>query len=76
MTKDGKQYRPLRYESIIKERYLISKRLNTSYTDTANINPTERGYLVKWILEEIEAEKTAIEQQKAEIKKHARKHRK
>lgn len=67
LTTDGKPYGPKRYESIVKERYLISKRLNTSYIDTANISPLERGYLIKWILEEIKAEQEAMAKQRAQM---------
>lgn len=51
-TKDGKPYGPIRYEEIVKERYIISKTINTSYNDTGKITPLERRYILKYIIDE------------------------
>lgn len=68
-TKDGKPYGPLRYEEIVKERYLISKHINTSYTDTGKITPTERKYILQYMFDELKAQKEQFE----EIKKKSSK---
>lgn len=53
------------------ERYLISKRSNTSYVDCGEITPLERGYIVDLIKDEIkkEQEKRQELEQKAKNKK-------
>ena len=60
LTKDGKPYGPQRYEEIVRERYIISKTINTSYNDLGKITPTERKYIVTYIIEEAK-----LEQEKA-----------
>jgi hypothetical protein len=52
-TEDGKPYGPVRYKEIVKECYLISKNINTSYTDILDITPIERTYLLQFIADEI-----------------------
>ena len=52
-TKDGKPYGPARYREIVRERYFISKHTSTSYSDTGDITPTERLYMLEFIAEEI-----------------------
>lgn len=61
MTSDGKPYGPIRFESLIQERYLISKRTNTSYLDTGKMTPRERTTIVKYILEEIKKENESLQ---------------
>ena len=68
MTSDGKPYALERYKQIVKERYLISKKCNTSYSDLANISCLERTYLIDFIFEEIQREKELREQAKANAK--------
>lgn len=67
-TKDGKPYGPIRYKEIVKERYLISKNMNTSYNELGQITPTERKYLMEFIIEEIKESKRLMEEKKREIK--------
>lgn len=64
MTKDGKPYGPFRYKEIVKERYIISKYCNTSYTDLANVTPTERNYLLEFATEECDKAKEIAEEMK------------
>lgn len=52
LTNDGKPYGPARYKELVKERYLISRYMNTSYTDLGQLTPTERGYIIEFILNE------------------------
>lgn len=56
-TRDGKPYGPIRYEELVKERYLISKIINTSYADTGKLTPIERKYILNYIIEEFNKEK-------------------
>lgn len=68
LTKDGKPYAPLRYKAIVKERYYISKAINTSYNDVGKITPRERQYIVDFIIEDRKKEKELIKQQTEELK--------
>lgn len=61
MTSDGKPAANILYENIVRERYIISKQLNTSYTDTASITPTERKMLIKYIIEDAKRRKEDME---------------
>lgn len=62
LTSDGKPYGPERLKEIVKERYIITKHTNTSYTDTSSITPYERRLLIDFIIEDLEQEKKAIEE--------------
>ena len=66
MTEDGKPYGPTRYKEIAKERYLISKHTNTSYDDTSNITPLERGYLLEFLLDDMQRQKDIYDKAKAD----------
>ena len=66
MTNDGKPYGPVRYKDIVKERYLISKYCNTSYTDIGETSPLERKYILEFITDELKRQKEQIEQMKAQ----------
>ena len=66
MTEDGKPYGPSRYKEIARERYLISKHTNTSYDDTSNITPLERGYLLEFLVEDMQKQKDMYEKAQAE----------
>lgn len=59
-TSDGELYAPLRLKAITYERYLISKHSNTSYIDTLNITPTERQYLISFIIRDLNNQKEAL----------------
>lgn len=52
LTKDGNPYGPERYKEIVKERYLISRNIHTSYSDLGNITPLERTYLMQFIADD------------------------
>ena len=54
LTSDGKPFGPIRFRQIIKERYLISKHINTSYNDIGKITPTERLSLLQCIKDDLE----------------------
>ena len=65
-NEDGKPFAPIRYKQIIKECYLISRNLNTSYTDILKISPIEREYLITFLAEEAQRNKEYIEKARAE----------
>lgn len=58
-------YGPERYKEICRERYLISKHSSTSYNDTKDITPTERKYLIEFILEDLKAQQKIIDEKLA-----------
>ena len=70
MTKDGNPYGPARYKELVRERYFISKSMNTSYNELGKITPLERKYILEFIVEEKEREQKAIEELNAKNKKH------
>lgn len=61
--KDGNPTGPIEYEQIVKERYYISKRTNTSYLDVGDISVLERRLLMKFITEEVKQEQDFIAEQ-------------
>lgn len=61
---DGTPYGPVRFKNIVQERYFISKKCNTSYLDVGQMTPLERGYVMEFILDEIEKEKQALDESK------------
>ena len=63
-TKDGKPYGPIRYEELVRERYLISKTIHTSYTDTGKLTPTERNYILHYMLDEMRQQQEKIKELK------------
>ena len=54
LTSDNEPVGQEQLQSIIKERYLISKNLHTSYSDIGKITPLERNQLVKLIVDDLE----------------------
>ena len=68
-TRDGKPYGPIRYEELVKERYLISKIINTSYVDTGKLTPIERKYILNYIIEEFNKEKERFDNLRKQNKK-------
>lgn len=68
LTKDGKPYGPFRYKEIVRERYLISKNMNTSYNELGKITPLERRYIMEFLVDEVNKTKEAIERQKLKNK--------
>jgi hypothetical protein len=68
LTEDGRPFGPTRYKEIARERYLISKHTNTSYEDTASTTPLERGYILEFLVEDMERQQKMYEQAQAEAK--------
>lgn len=60
---DGSPYAPELYKEFVRECFVISKNLNTSYTDVLSITPTERKYLLEFIKEEFEQAKKMRQEQ-------------
>lgn len=51
-TSEGKPFAPEQFKAIVNERYQISKHTHTSYTDVGEITPTERAYLMQFLVED------------------------
>ncbi len=66
MTEDGQPYGPQRYREISRELYLVSKHTNTSYEDAKRITPLERGYILEFVLEDLERQKEMYDKAKRE----------
>lgn len=67
LTDAGKPYGPTRYKEIARERYLISKHTHTSYEDTASLTPLERGYILEFLVEDMERQQEMYEKAQADI---------
>ena len=63
---DGSPYGPVRYEEIVRECYLISKNINTSYVDVLKITPVERNMILNFLLEEAKRREEILAKQEAE----------
>lgn len=60
LTKDGKPYGPIRYKQLVQECYVISRNINTSYSDILRMTPTERGYLLEFLYNEFKRNQEAL----------------
>lgn len=69
MTDDGRQYGPIRFKHIAKERYLISKHSNTSYIDTGSLSPAERAYILEFIIDDLQRQKEMYDKAREEHSK-------
>ena len=69
LTKDGQPYAPIRYKEIVRECYVISRNINTSYTDLLDITPSEREYLLEFIKEESDNFKKSREESRQKHQK-------
>ena len=65
-NEDGSPYGPVRYEEIVRECYLISKNINTSYVDVLKITPAERNMMLNFLLEEAKRREEILAKQEAE----------
>ena len=61
-TRDGKPYGPARYEELVKERYIISSVIHTSYNEVGQMTPTERNYIIKYIINERERQREQLKE--------------
>ena len=60
------EYASSRFKEIVKERYIISKHTNTSYEDTRHVTPLERGYLLEFIMDDLQRQKEMYDKARAE----------
>ena len=60
LTSDGQPYAPLRYQELVKQRYIISNRCNTSYIEVGEMTPTERNLILGYIQDEIRKENQIV----------------
>lgn len=65
-TSDGKPYGPQRYKEIVRECYIISKVLHTSYTDVLSMSPTEKNMILEFIKQDNDEMERALEARRAE----------
>lgn len=66
MTEDGRPYAPIRFSELAKECYVITKNLNTSYLDVLSMAPTERKYMIGFLMEEAKRRDEMLQAKKAE----------
>lgn len=63
LNKDGKPLGPQKFKELVRERYWISKNINTSYGDTGQLTPIEREYLLEFITDEMKKQKDFVDKQ-------------
>ena len=63
---DDLSEKPKKYKNIARERYIISKHTNTSYEGTEHVTPVERGYILEFIMEDLQKQKDMYDKAKAE----------
>lgn len=64
-TSDGKPFGPVQFKKLVQECYIISKQTHTSYNEALLLTPTERGYILQFITDEIEAQRDAVAKMKS-----------
>lgn len=55
------RYKAIILENLTKEKYIISKKLNTSYVELDEITPIERKMILKFITEDLKEQSDAME---------------
>lgn len=50
------------YKNIVKERYIISKNIHTSYNEVGEMSPTERNLIINFILDDLKKQKEILDQ--------------
>lgn len=66
INSDGTPYAPKRYRELVKECYLISKNINTSYNDLLKITPTEKDLMLEFLVDEAKKREEILKKQEAE----------
>ena len=69
MTNDGKPYGPVRYRQLVKENYIITRQVNTSYMDVLKMMPQDKKIILKEIIDEIDARNKAYEEMRMSTSK-------
>lgn len=67
LTSDGKPYGPTRFKELVKECYIIAKKCNTSYTDLLTITPTEKNYLLEFIIDDAKDAQKMVEKNRERL---------
>ena len=67
LNSKGQPYGPERYKEIVKERYLISKNINTSYNEVGKITPLEREYIIEFLVDEIKQSKKLADERNKQL---------
>lgn len=71
MRSNGEPYAPWRFKQLVKELYLISKSIHTSYTELLDITPTEKDYILQFMVEEVKKSEEELQKVKAEAEARA-----
>ena len=66
MTEDGEPYGPIRFRELVRECYIISKNMNTTYSDVLKMSSIERKYLIKFLIDEAKQRDEMIKKRRAE----------
>lgn len=61
---NSENYRHKKFKEIVREKYIISKAINTSYTDLGKITAIERKLLLQFIKEDADSLRKEYEQRK------------
>ena len=69
LTNDGKPYGPVRYRQLVKENYIITRQVNTSYMDVLKMMPQDKKIILKEIIDEIDARNKAYEEMRMSTSK-------
>ena len=72
MTSNGEPYGPKRLQELIRQRYLISKFLHTSYNEVGEMSPTERESLILLIQKDVEADAARKKQEYEQMRSATR----
>ena len=62
----GEPLTPLKYRSLVTERYVISSNINTSYEDVGKMTPTERHIILQMLKARADKLKEDAEKRKQE----------
>lgn len=65
LTVDDPEFKRIMMHNLIHEKYQISKRLHTSFTELDEITPTERKALLKLIVDDLQEQERIISAAKA-----------
>lgn len=63
---DDPDFKSFTMQNIIQEKYHLSKRLHTSFTELDEITPTERRTLLKLLIEDLQEQERIIQAAKAQ----------
>ena len=72
LTSNGEPYGPKRLQELIRQRYLISKFIHTSYTEVGEMSPTERESLILLIQKDVEADAARKKQEYEQMRSATR----